>query len=350
MIFRAVALFALMHINTAFAAAAAAAGVGSMKKFDAKSNSKLSQTVRNLEDVEEIAFLSEFNVLYQNCLPSSNSISFKLCPSSADCKNGCDNGGEYTVDFDEFLDAFTEMQLDAHEYRCEMVRENCEDDDAAACYEAAGYYQECYQQDQNDDEFKVQQYFECAQYEGYDIWVKAVCYDTVNIHLALFADEDCEEEYDSENWDADEMGEEFPEIPYSIASGTSIIQDQCAECTEHANENDQNGGDDAEDENAVIEQCEQLFEDREYSCETDDMFANIDGLYADQSGCELIEEMQQKESNFQEQQSGSSSRTSGKAVFGVIIGLVAVGAVAGVAYQKYKKDTVETTPNKASLI
>eukprot|EP00548_Thalassiothrix_antarctica_P008030 CAMPEP_0194146650 /NCGR_PEP_ID=MMETSP0152-20130528/21184_1 /TAXON_ID=1049557 /ORGANISM="Thalassiothrix antarctica, Strain L6-D1" /LENGTH=356 /DNA_ID=CAMNT_0038847213 /DNA_START=47 /DNA_END=1117 /DNA_ORIENTATION=+ len=356
MIFRSVTLFALID--------KAVATFPAMKKFDALQlqNSKFGKTLtRRLEDEnnddeeEEYSFLSEFNILYQNCFPSSNSISFKLCPSNADCKNGCENGGEYTADFDEFLDAFTEIQLDAHEYRCEMIRENCENDDAEACYEAAGYYDECYQQDQNDDEYKVQQYFECAQYGEYDIWVKAICYDTINIHLAIYADEDCEEEYDVDNWDADEMGEDFPEIAYSIASGTSIIQDQCADCKEHGQENDQNGGDDAEDEDAVIEQCEELFADNVYSCETEYMYANV-GYYidADQSGCEEIEKMQEAEGNFQFQNLNSSSSKISSTALAGIIGVVAVGVVAGVAYQfhsKKKDDTVvETKPNKAPLI
>jgi len=295
-----------------------------------------NQSPRSLEDANEIAFLHKFNVLYQNCFPQKGYISYKLCPNKKECKNGCENGGEYLVDFYEFLDAFTEMQLKAHEYRCEMIRENCEDDDAEACYEAAGYYKECYKQDQEDEEYQLQQYLEgCVQYEGYDIWVKPYCHDTINIYLGVYADDECEEEYDVDNWDADEMGEDFPEIPYSQASGQSIIEKQCAKCREHGKDEDKNGGDDADDEDNVIEQCELLYEDHEYACETSAMYKNagIDGLYPDESGCEAISNFQDAEDNFVVQPILNSSRSTAEATIAAIAGVVAVAAIAGVAYQ-----------------
>jgi len=311
----------------------------SLQKFDA-----LRQSPRDLEDANEIAFLHKFNVLYQNCFADTDVISYKLCPDHRGCRNGCYYSGEYTIDFYEFLDAFTELQLKAHQYKCEMIRENCEDDDNAACYKASGHYNECMREDQDNKIYKLQQYLGgCTQYEEYSIWVKPYCHDSINIYLGVYSDNTCQQEYNTTDWDADSMGEEFPEIPFSLSSNKPIIKDQCAKCREHGKQEDKNGGDDADDEDKVIEQCEQLYEDRTLSCETKAMYLNAgydnDQIYPDESGCYYIQQLQTEDEYFQVQSTRYVRKDYGIALLVLLAGCVILGTVLGMQCRKSCKST-----------
>ncbi len=81
-------------------------------------------------------------------------VKYKLCPSNK-CGYGC-KGAEYVTDMFEFVDAYTEWQMNDQEYKCEQIRENCNcnyyygDDQACEnkCYYDAGM-SECIEQ-QND--------------------------------------------------------------------------------------------------------------------------------------------------------------------------------------------------------
>mmetsp|Transcript_421 Transcript_421/g.492 ORF Transcript_421/g.492 Transcript_421/m.492 type:complete len:349 (-) Transcript_421:104-1150(-) len=316
-----------------------------------KNANKLPQTPRRLEDAEEedIAFLSGYNVLYQNCFVESRTISFKLCPSDddkRDCdQDDCEGGGEYLVDMDFFLDAFTEMQMDAGEYRCEMARENCEDenDDAVAdCYINQGwddyesYANDCEDQenDGEEEEFNLQEYLECKEFDE-DYYVGPKCADSVNIYLALFTDEDC-------LYDADVTPEDLGyDMPYSVTSGTSIIDNECASCTEHGQDEDQNGGDDEEDEDDVIEQCEELYADSN-RCESE--YMTVDDHEADGSSCEYIASLKENEASFLERgsvRSTSSAGTIAAIIGGVAAVLVLVGAVFYISKKKGSDDKKE---------
>ena len=54
-------------------------------------------------------------------------VHFKLCPTG-NC-DSCSNGADYVIDMNAFVEAYIESKLDAQEYNCEMVRENCYNDD-----------------------------------------------------------------------------------------------------------------------------------------------------------------------------------------------------------------------------
>lgn len=56
-------------------------------------------------------------------------IHFKLCPTGS-CDSKCTYGADYVVDMGVFVEAYIESKLDAQEYNCEMVRENCYCDNA----------------------------------------------------------------------------------------------------------------------------------------------------------------------------------------------------------------------------
>lgn len=86
-----------------------------------------------------ISWMKFYSIRYNQCYPKKGLVSYLLCPKGDGCRHGksdtkhhgkhekCDDGSavEYLVDFETFIDAFTEAQLDAREYACEMIRENC---------------------------------------------------------------------------------------------------------------------------------------------------------------------------------------------------------------------------------
>jgi hypothetical protein len=91
---------------------------------------------------------------------------FALCPTAGNCGK-CEGGGEYVMNMETFVDAFTEAKLTEEEYACETVRENCDcenanDDDVCEsdCYTAAGLTN-CVNDD--NENFEVQRYLECQR-------------------------------------------------------------------------------------------------------------------------------------------------------------------------------------------
>jgi len=311
------ALAALVH-----SAAAVSSAEASVPSFLKNNNDKLD--FRRILDQDGNVFenLANYNILYENCFPSSNAISFKLCADGHGCShdnNQCESLGEYVTGFDEFLDAFTEMQLNAKEYACEMVRENCnvDDDNYQQCYIDAGY-DYCIQA--NDDAFNVQRYLQCVAFDE-TYYIGPYCHDTEKIYLGFYTDEDCSEPAGKT---AKELG--YDDMPYTKESGMSLIEDECAKCREHADEDHQNGGDDADDEDVIIEQCEELYADS-IKCEV------VDSGYND---CDYMDKLKSTEGKrFKPRGSMSASRAAGWG-----IAFLAIVAVAGAGYMlmKRKKD------------
>jgi len=292
----------------------------------ALSSSQFLKSVRRLDEGEEVdySFLSSYNVLYQNCFKGDYTdadnikeptVSFQLCPSKDDCISGCTGGGTYTANFNYFLDAYTELQLGAREYACEMVRESCEaanyynneddedDEDDEDCYINAGIaagnqdmYNYCFNEE--NEELNLQEYLECKQLEvdddnGDALYIGPYCSDSIQIYIGIFSDEYCTVKVgDPNDYYYDEQ------MQYTEARGTSIIiQDdnhsECARCTEHALEQDQNAND-KEDEDDTLEQCEELYANTVNRCENEMEYGDDD-----QDACEIIEEMKQSEEGYQ---------------------------------------------------
>lgn len=246
---------------------------------NSKASSEL-QTSRRLDnDDGDISWMKDYTIKYENCLAEHRLVSYRLCPKENSCKKGCSGGGQYLVDFDVFIDAFTEAQLGAREYACEMVRENCENDDENECYEAEGYD---YCIDKNDDEFDLQDYLQCAQYDD-DFYVGPYCSadDATSIYLGLFTDEGCT--VHSKTAFYDYFGYQLPYLYKSI-----FEKNQCAKCKEHGKDEDQAYGD-QEDDDDVLEQCEELYEEAD-KCEEE-----VDISNGDVSSCTYIEELIEEE-------------------------------------------------------
>ena len=93
--------------------------------------------------VEQYSFSEEDNSNGQSTL-----VKFKLCPSDK-CGYGC-KGAEYLAPMADFVNAYTEWQMNDIEYKCEQIRENCVcsddgDDEAceSSCYAANGMTDSC---------------------------------------------------------------------------------------------------------------------------------------------------------------------------------------------------------------
>ena len=75
----------------------------------------------------------QWNNMYKQRL-----VHFKLCPTQDGCSS-CTYGADYVIDMNVFVEAYIESKLDAQEYNCEMVRENCDcenaNDDEACEYQ-----------------------------------------------------------------------------------------------------------------------------------------------------------------------------------------------------------------------
>ena len=260
---------------------------------------------RHLEDAEnqDISWLVNYNVVYVQCSSTTQSVLYKICPRSDSsggrnsCSVDCENGAEYLASLADFVDSFTEAQMEARAYRCEVARENCEFDDDALCYDSSSGYDLSYCQNDWDEALDIQEWLECKEMEGdgdedgNKYYVGPYCAsDNYNLHLGVFTDEDCTVKADDDS--AYGNANEGATLPYSAETGESLVGSNsgnnvednahCASCKEHALEQDKNDGD-QEDEDDVLEQCEDLYGYTYAKCESD---LGIDN--ADESDCETI--------------------------------------------------------------
>lgn len=268
------------------------------------------------EDEEaDYSWMEGYTLKYENCFADDNLASFLLCPSNATCSSGCDGGAKYTADFAFFIDAFTEAQLGAREYACEMARENCDNDDEDTCYSNAGLD---YCVDKEDDEFDVQEYLECAQFQ--DGYIGPYCADGYNIYLGYYEDE-CYTLADEGAFES-EYGYA---LPYSAES---IIEGDCARCNEHGLDQDQTEGD-QDDDDDVLEQCVELYEGVYSKCE--------DGMGGDTTGCDSIDTLEENDPAVASIKNGSSGGSIAMTVVLFIALATAILACCGLAFYCYPK-------------
>lgn len=293
----------------------------------------------------DMDWLADYNVVYAYCFHSEQSVSYQLCPRSDNaqgrnsCMVDCQGGAEYLADLAFFVDAFTEAQMEAREYRCEYARENCQYDDDGLCFQDENLQ---YCQEDWGDEMDIQEYLECAQIDD-DYYVGPYCAeDSVSIFLGVFTDADCTEEADDNSAFYNVYGYELPYSTESII-GSSNDGANCASCKEHALEEDKNEGD-QEDEDEVLEQCENMYTYTYTKCET-----NLDIDDPDTDGCDYVKELKSTEDVVLNSSGGSTGGRSTAAkvwLSFLFIGLAIMGAV---AYYVHKKKRAEQKAKAASI-
>eukprot|EP00977_Amphora_coffeiformis_P026941 scaffold31792_cov168-Amphora_coffeaeformis.AAC.17 len=198
---------------------------------------------------------------YNDGMVKSSMVRFTLCSS------GCGScSGEYAVDMLEFLDAYTEAQLDTLAYQCELIRERCYCQNGNweqcfyDCYEQAEFdlygsdvgVQYCLNEYYGKEAFELQTYLECAevekvegnqanynynnnggayqyeqQQEDVQYYVGPYCADNKNIYLGAFYDEDCTYSAKNAKFSSQNYGGTFPYFKESI-----VKPNQCITCQE----------------------------------------------------------------------------------------------------------------------
>jgi hypothetical protein len=273
----------------------------------------LLSKARALEQDEEIDFtwVSNFSIKFQGChhvsqwneeaddeedvrIETKRLIRFRLCPSNecnAEKAGGCESAyGDYIIDMNTFLETYYQAVEDYNQYRCEYTSQvlcNCEDGDDKddnfdgeicewECYVKYGIEDTCdarnpyVDDDQQEEEFNLAEYVECQQakfennknrrkldQEEIEYFIGPYCAEQGGaIFLGLFTDDTCttfaDEEGGAQAYDYLSQGSV---LPYA---DQSIISMDCISCMEPEDFN--NDGNDAEDEDEVIEMCEQIYE------------------------------------------------------------------------------------------
>ena len=292
-----------------------------VKKFDSiQVDSPLGMSLlskaRKLEDNGEVDFtwVSNFSIKFQGChhitqwndeadgeedvrIETKRLIRFRLCPSyecSPDKAGGCDSDyGDYVIDMNTFLESYYTALENYNEYRCEYTAEvlcDCEDGDDKGddfdgemceydCYVQHGIEDICadknpYQDDEEEqeeqEEFDLGDYVECqqAKFENNDeerrrleeeeieYYIGPYCAEQGGaIFLGLFTDDTCTSFADSSGGAYAYQTLAGSALPYSQ---DSIISMDCISCKEPEDYN--NDGNDAQDDDQVIEMCEQIYE------------------------------------------------------------------------------------------
>jgi len=293
-----------------------------VKKFDTlndvQADSKLGLSLlskaRKLEDDGEVDFtwVSNFSIKFQGChhisqwndeadededvrIETKRLIRFRLCPSnecSPDKAGGCDSDyGDYVIDMNTFLESYYDALENYNEYRCEYTSQvlcDCEDGDDKGddfdaelceydCYVSHGIEDICadnnpYSDDEEEqaEEFNLADYVECQQAEFGNndeerrrldeeeiaYYIGPYCAEQGGaIFMGLFTDDTCTSFADDYGGASTYSSLAGSSLPYSE---DSLISMDCISCKEPEDYN--NDGDDAEDDDEVIEMCESIYE------------------------------------------------------------------------------------------
>jgi hypothetical protein len=184
------------------ASVASAASMGSLRAppsdftapLDSKMGRRLMKSARQLEQNNQNqngeadpSFMWNYYIKYQSCasliqisqeggnnnnnnqglLYTQNLVKFSLCPRESSCESCGEGVAQYVVNMNEFIDAYTEAQMEEQQLACEYVREYCYCDNANddqmcenQCYYDQGmdYCVEI----EGEEEFEIQRYLECA--------------------------------------------------------------------------------------------------------------------------------------------------------------------------------------------
>mmetsp|Transcript_18837 Transcript_18837/g.39014 ORF Transcript_18837/g.39014 Transcript_18837/m.39014 type:complete len:455 (-) Transcript_18837:153-1517(-) len=131
----------------------------------------------NMNYDEENWWQYQMNANEDGLMPN-NMVRFTLCEESR-CGGSC--SGEYVIDMESFVEAYTEWKMDHDYFWCERIRENCACNNGNSWYECYSdcfsykglSYDECRSAMNNYDGdgqnvFDIQQYLECSGIEFYN--------------------------------------------------------------------------------------------------------------------------------------------------------------------------------------
>jgi hypothetical protein len=282
--------------------------IASLFVASAAASRKLEQNgYDEAQEYDETSFLKNYEQVFLKCVPNTkimsedgsydyNAVAYRMCPTGDACTNGkvCSSGGgDYVVGLQTYVQAFFE-QFDA-----ENENDGENGDDAFDF----GEFGECRELniEANDDGNANQ-----VQY-----YIGPACTEDGDIKMALFTDQYCRPDYESEVSMQDLIG---IALPYE--NGGLMDDDECkAYYCWAQNENY---------EYELNDFCEQLYTNSAYMCEEDMEFVSaVNGQNS--AGCEIIKEMI------------PAAKGSGGAVFLVVILIVAVAGVAGYFVMQKKK-------------
>jgi hypothetical protein len=356
-----------LAFSLSLVAVAAAAGTKNMdfSAFQAGSSAGrgLLASSRALEDGFEEAFVAAYSIIFQGCHTTSSwsedgyaqsiLVSFQLCPTSYCSSSGCSSSayGEYVVDMNTFVDAYMEYQLEARQYKCETMIENCGcgDENSSYClYYCFKDYDDdawalCgnFQEGNNNDQQGEGGYGECQRFEiqtdddgrrldqdeKEEYFIGPYCgAGGTGIFLTLFSDEECS------------MAVSNAVSIYKAAAGTampysseSLVVSDCVSCLEM-----QSSDDDGQDADAVTRLCQETYA-AAAKCET-----NMDSYYKITTGCSLVSSVK----SMSESMSGSYHTTSVSTAAGFVAAIAAVvGTTALIIRRKRRKAaSSKTTP------
>lgn len=285
-------------------------------KADSELGMNLLSKARRVEENGEVDFtwVANFSIKFQGChhvsqwndeadgdedvrIETKRLIRFRLCPSdmcAVDSAGGCSaDYGDYIIDMNTFLGTYYQAVENYQMYKCEYTAQmlcDCEDgDDKGDDFNAELCEYDCYvtndmadicadrnpyeddQQQQEGEEFALADYVECKQaniqnnqnrrkldqqQEEVEYFIGPYCAEQGGaIFLGLFTDDSCSNFADEEGGAAVYSALAGSSLPYATES---IISLDCISCKEPEEFNQD--GNDAEDEDQVIEMCEQIYD------------------------------------------------------------------------------------------
>lgn len=153
---------------------------------DSKAGMKLMSEARQLNQNnqdDDMSWIAGYSIKYLGCssllqiredggeqasnLYTVNLAKFALCDSGNSCSSCGSGAATYVVNMETFVDAYTEMALNAKEQACENIRENCDCENAnddnvceASCYTNMGM-DSCIEYEGENEQFNIQEYLEC---------------------------------------------------------------------------------------------------------------------------------------------------------------------------------------------
>jgi len=317
-------------------------------KAKSKAGRKLLSKARRLDEDQEVdySWLPGYTFQFQKCYQweaygreenenKEKAIVFRACPQG-DCSSNCKYGADYIVQLIDYVQAYTEARDNLRQYNCEMVEENCECDDdqqddeacLANCYAEAGLN---YCQDE-EDEFDVEDYADCAQLEmnndnnrrkldedeGY--YGGLYCSDDGEaVHMGIFSDEECSTRVSSSIY----YQATGSALPYS---SKSVIGSGCVSCLNPYYEDGDDDNDNVDEQ--INEMCAEVYE-QAGKCETD---LNID--YPSTDACIYINNVVP---NLEKLYKGEKAQGQGASGLTWFFGFTTVALLGFVGYQTYNK-------------